>query len=443
MHKEKTSARGKRLLYAFIVIMVTTLTYWSCKKTIEPAGALEVTGVSTNAILKSWVEGHKENATPIQKNGIDSLLAVTSWELGVKMRASNGKSLVFVPLHNSNIGLEFFYDEKNSRVDSGNIIRVDDANARLPLSPVLAVQAYYESVVLKQALPRAFSGTLAAYSILNKFQYGYAFSGGTIVSHTIAAPKPMEKTVTSNEVKVRKNEVTCELWGLWTIWADGTATLTYTWWVCSGAPDCTPPSLAISIGRGQQYIRVNCEGNNNGGGGGNPSGGVPVVDAELAAFEADYRSRMSTEEQQIFDNELTAAQRKTYLLNAYTATKRAESYYPTSVYNGKGDALRHALFVALNASDLGADMAKRLSDAHELNPGHALEKEMDKRNNAIGISIFNYFDSQGLAHSSFYLSALVVKLYTEIADGNLWIISPTAAGGGVIDGVSQLVPSNQ
>lgn len=61
--------------------------------------------------------------------------------------------------------------------------------------------------------------------------------------------------------------------------------------------------------------------------------------------------------------------------NAWIATKAAQSWYLESLFNGKGDAFRHAYFIALNAADLGTDLTRRLSEAHEENPGHPMEKE--------------------------------------------------------------------
>lgn len=148
--------------------------------------------------------------------------------------------------------------------------------------------------------------------------------------------------------------------------------------------------------------------------GGSGGSGVTGDTAELQSYEADYRSQMSREEIAIYDG-LTRAQQVAYLLNAQTAVARAGAQYPTSLTDGAGDAFRHAFFVASNTSNLylGADLALRLSNAHELSPIQTdLQREMDLHNNYSGLLI-------GLDPGDYSIEEAVISW---LNDGRLLII---------------------
>lgn len=145
---------------------------------------------------------------------------------------------------------------------------------------------------------------------------------------------------------------------------------------------------------------------NSGGGGG---GGVFVSPecfywsqmgydcSEMYLFEQDYRMRMSVSELDIFNN-MSALKRALYLKNAKIASVFAEKNFPNSIYNGKGDAVRHSLFHAINTIDLGYTLSKQLGDAHEKqppNPNYLYEwKEvsMDLHNNSVGRKWSNFLE---------------------------------------------------
>lgn len=158
--------------------------------------------------------------------------------------------------------------------------------------------------------------------------------------------------------------------------------------------------------------------------GGISGGGiVPIYDLyaetpEILLFEYEYRKLMTTEEIQIFESMSRSDQLK-YLWNAKMALDKARELYPTSTKNGRGDAFRHAYFSALNAKELGLDLAKRLGDAHENHPFHtAFERDMDLHNNQIGRNLFVWFQQNGLAGQHFR-EGIVVKLIQMINDGQL------------------------
>lgn len=117
-----------------------------------------------------------------------------------------------------------------------------------------------------------------------------------------------------------------------------------------------------------------------------------LANAELLAFEQNYRNRMSSKEIQIFDN-LSRDEQLGYLGAGLQAQNKAEELFSTvcEIYNGKGDAFRHAYWNALATKNIGSAMTKLLTDAHEdKEPGYTYEgkeKDMDLFNNKVGRDI--------------------------------------------------------
>lgn len=111
-------------------------------------------------------------------------------------------------------------------------------------------------------------------------------------------------------------------------------------------------------------------------------------------FNQDYKNRMSVSERAIFNN-MSKIKQIGYLFNAQKATWRAEELFPNSIYNGKGDAFRHAYFNGLNAILLGLPLAESLATAHEDKPSayfhDSKEKDMDLFNNQVGRDRSNWF----------------------------------------------------
>lgn len=163
---------------------------------------------------------------------------------------------------------------------------------------------------------------------------------------------------------------------------------------------------------------------------------------EILEFELDYKNRMSEEEIGIF-NSMTREQQLKYLWNANKAENMARNLFPNSIFNGKGDAFRHAYFSALNSESLGVELAKKLGDAHEnIFSPVLLEREMDLRNNQIGRDLFILFQQQGLA-GHFYREGILIKLNQMIDNGDLWHLRPLDINGNVIPGITELVKVNQ
>ncbi|SKC85021.1 DUF6443 domain-containing protein [Ohtaekwangia koreensis] len=133
-----------------------------------------------------------------------------------------------------------------------------------------------------------------------------------------------------------------------------------------------------------------------------------------------YRSRMSAQELSIFDN-MTRGQQTAYLVNGNYAKGLAQELFSEStLFQGNGDAFRHALFSALNSRDLGLDLAKRLGDAHELHRNeNPLGREMDLYNNQVGRDIFTLLNSRGLAQGHFSTENLAIVVMKAVAQGFL------------------------
>jgi len=89
--------------------------------------------------------------------------------------------------------------------------------------------------------------------------------------------------------------------------------------------------------------------------------------------------------------------------------------------NACSNAFRHALFNALNAQDVGADLAKQFGDAHEDIPGNTNNNAiMDFHNNAVGIIVGSRI-SVGPS-----IAPVVSAICAELAAGNLLVlVDPT------------------
>ena len=114
-------------------------------------------------------------------------------------------------------------------------------------------------------------------------------------------------------------------------------------------------------------------GNSSTGSGSNYGSGY--LDGYLTAAEKEF----------IKKHPIAAAK---FFINSQKASSKTAS--EPGQHNGKGDALRHAYWCALNARDEGVELAKKFGNAHEDNPNNPpAEKQMDLHNNEVGYSIGN------------------------------------------------------
>lgn len=251
--------KTSRLIMILVLLLSISLVYYGCNKTIhtdiKKETALEPMFVP---VLQKWMNVQRNAAQYYEQLGMDSLLYLSEWHQGVFTRVSASKSVIYVPLKNSPLGLAFFYDTKSNSVDSGNIVSVKSTSTSRNKQPISAIVTYYQTILLQQKSDERFSGILTSYSIKNRYQYDYGFKEGSIVWRGYIAPKPnISDKFKSTGVKV--NAMVCEWWGHFTRWTDGSLSLDYVYQVCED--DCQTTS--INIKSGHQYIKVNC-----GGGGG-------------------------------------------------------------------------------------------------------------------------------------------------------------------------------
>lgn len=128
------------------------------------------------------------------------------------------------------------------------------------------------------------------------------------------------------------------------------------------------------------------------------------------------------------------------MFNGQKATWEAEELFPNSLYNGSGDAFRHAYFNGLNAILLGISLAESLATAHEdepfTYPNHFKERQMDLFNNEVGRTKIDWFyDGYG---------SLTESILDAMSNGELRYLSNLLGGGssGRATNLSQLTPTN-
>lgn len=77
--------------------------------------------------------------------------------------------------------------------------------------------------------------------------------------------------------------------------------------------------------------------------------------------------------------------------DAQTALTRAQALYQSStLYQGNGDAFRHAYWNALMVDDVGVILAEAFATAHEYETPDGIDKTMDLNNNVEGRNIGQY-----------------------------------------------------
>ncbi|WP_051959923.1 DUF6973 domain-containing protein [Sphingobacterium sp. ML3W] len=228
-----------------------------------------------------------------------------------------------------------------------------------------------------------------------------------------------------------------------------------------GFAGCEPEEETVVIGYVEGYINTvwhkpkypNNDRCLDGGGSGDPYGPIVPVGGsggsqgtpddlnslsitemvEFANLELEYRSRMGTEELAIYEK-MSTKNKFAYLTNAKQAEQTAKAKFSSStLYNGKGDAFRHAYFHALNSITIGSELSKKLGDAHEIG-APSLEKEMDLYNNALGRS---YLQNSHVGESPQEF------ISRSITGGDLKYLSPLGLNGVVIPNVTKLIPTNK
>ncbi len=241
----------------FLILLLLSITYIGCIKTLYSDSSIIHTDNKTLSDLHKWVALQKENATTISiQNNIDTILNNADWGKSIQMNSSNDNIIIYVPLANSPVGLEFFLDHKTMKIDSGNIVKVNSQDNNSIGSKFLGVMAYYESIILNNKQASNFNGTITSFSIINKFLYDYTFIDGKMVSHGIISPK-IEISKSNTKTNNIKLGMACQEWAHYTFWTNGDVIMDYTYLVCDSDP-CK--DVAVNITNGETNIRSNCSG---------------------------------------------------------------------------------------------------------------------------------------------------------------------------------------
>jgi hypothetical protein len=156
-----------------------------------------------------------------------------------------------------------------------------------------------------------------------------------------------------------------------------------------------------------------------------------------------YRTQMSSQELSIFDS-LDKITQIRYLACGKKAIDTAKELFPNTIigsnlYNGKGDAFRHAYWNGLSSYYIGTSLTEQLTNAHEnrpINPNNPFEYkevEMDLYNNSMGRLIASY--SNLITFKDNLLSRLNLGDLRYLNNLGLDTFYPTI--------YSQLIPTNQ
>ena len=156
----------------------------------------------------------------------------------------------------------------------------------------------------------------------------------------------------------------------------------------------------------------------------------------------EYRSRMSNSEKIIFDNMLPN-RRLWYLCSGKKASDKAAEQFPDSLYNGKGDAYRHALWNGYSSLLIGVELTEQLTSAHENRTPpinymfYQKETNMDLHNNQRG-------RNQAAVSN---LLTIAVDILQDLNSGNLRYLNnlnqnadPAFTNRATI--ISELIPTN-
>ncbi|RJE73884.1 hypothetical protein [Reichenbachiella sp. MSK19-1] len=158
------------------------------------------------------------------------------------------------------------------------------------------------------------------------------------------------------------------------------------------------------------------------------SNNVSSVEKDLDQLPSNYLRdkyvpRMTKNELNYFDNNLTPSQKIVYLKSAYRAEKTIQNLAPlsSSLHNDQYDALRHTYLHALLCKDLSIELSKTLGDLHEdFNSNPNLEKAMDLFNNQKGRDVFSLLAlSTDNLTPHFVNVGLLIKSIESMKNGNL------------------------
>lgn len=208
--------------------------------------------------LKAWLKEQSLTATTDQYLFIDSLINYSIWEQGKRIDVPDQKSIIYVPVKNSTIGVGFYYDPRLQLVDSGAIVKIEQIGITKEVNEFDAFQSYYYASKKSKIEQTNFSGYVSTYSVFNDYKHTLGFIKGSLKWEGFVAPKPKSEGGGSIKSDIYQKQDTgdgCQLWGHFVRWADGVVTLQYTYWVCSGCQ-----TTSININTRAIYLKSDCGG---------------------------------------------------------------------------------------------------------------------------------------------------------------------------------------
>ena len=173
--------------------------------------------------------------------------------------------------------------------------------------------------------------------------------------------------------------------------------------------------------------------------------GIDVIDVSndldidaMSIWINDYdsfRAQMSNNERELFDD-LLPNRKMWYMVAAKKAIVKSQEIYPNDLHNGKGDALRHAIWNGLSSLLIGADLTNELTSAHENRPPTYVystkENAMDLYNNSKGRFVATYSN----------ISNVIDNILLYCIEGNLMYLNNLNSQG-FATSASILIPTNQ
>lgn len=419
---DKLKTIKKLVMKKILIYLLLISTISSCKK--EFTAQIESSAIKEKTI--EWMISKKANTNPLQSIIIDSVMKNLNWDLVVLTQINDSLSSVYIPIHGGeNKGLTALYNVRIKSIDSGNLVLTTPLDNKNIINNINVYNANQNN---------NFTGTISIFSIYNEFESKLGIANGRKIFKAEIRTKIHGESLENKNSNKKSNNTLCYDYYYVTVYSDGTEVWNYLYTSCSNECEIT---YTNQIASESSIIKSNCVG----AGGGTSGIEGSEYDTELAIFETYYRQRMSNAEKNIFDNELTLTQRISYLRNAKISEILSTALYFGEVVNGKGDAFRHSFFVAMNAKSLGPDLAQRLAEAHEMQPGNQLSIEMDRRNNLIGLDIYQYLN---ITHNDYvsYFSMLNLVIAKKIDNGELWIVSDLDIDGNPTSN-SKLIQSNE
>lgn len=260
----------KRLIkLSLAAVLLSSIVMTGCQKHISD----EVISINTFQIdhtllrdsINTWFK-EQQKKYPANFPFIDSIHNSIKWnEVSITQTSSDDYYAVYYPIsYNSNsTGLVFMIDKNNLRIQSGYITEIRFQNDIHDSEKEIFAKLY------NNKSPN-FSGSVSAYSIINRFIIERGFKDGKGLyfkkpENSASATLTVKTNSEKNTGELPKKNNDCTLFFLVTYWDDGTTDREYIGSSCTGggAGSCEQTRI---ISRNSQYtIGTNCNQSNPGG----------------------------------------------------------------------------------------------------------------------------------------------------------------------------------